>query len=76
MAEKIHLKIISIRGKTFDEEVYEVVLPSELGQITVLPDHEPLVTLLSPGVAQVRERQSDSEQNMRNLAVFGGVVQI
>lgn len=79
MAEKtqnLHLRIVSIRGKTFDEEVYEVILPAETGQITVFPDHEPLVTLLSPGVARIRNKKSDLEQSMRNLAIFGGVVEI
>ena len=45
----LQLQLITLLGQKMDEEVYEVILPTTIGEISVFPSHEPLVTLAKPG---------------------------
>ena len=45
----LHLQIITPEKIVFDEEVDQVSLPTENGQITILSHHVPLVTTIEPG---------------------------
>lgn len=49
MSNLFKLKLISPEGEKYQTEASEVSLPTPGGQITVLPDHMPLISLLSPG---------------------------
>lgn len=49
MAAKIHFEIVSPAGVSRSGEVDQVVLPTTSGEIGVLPNHEPLMTMLEPG---------------------------
>lgn len=46
--------LVSIARKAFDLPVVEsVTIPTLDGEITILPNHEPLITALVPGVLVV-----------------------
>jgi len=45
----IHLQIITPEKIVFDDEVDQVTLPTTTGEITVLPNHIPLITAIEPG---------------------------
>jgi|SRR3989344_8396063 len=47
--KKIKLKIVTPERLAFEEMVDQVSLPTTLGEITVLPDHIPLITELASG---------------------------
>ncbi len=47
--------LISPEKVLFDQEVHMVVIPGIEGDIGILPDHAPLLTLLRPGVVTVYE---------------------
>lgn len=49
MAKQLKLKIITPEKLVLEEMVDHVSLPTTLGEITVLPDHIPLITELSSG---------------------------
>ncbi|MBI2630845.1 ATP synthase F1 subunit epsilon [Candidatus Nomurabacteria bacterium] len=49
MAKKLKLKIVTPERLVFEEMVDQVSLPTTLGEITVLPDHIPLITALTSG---------------------------
>lgn len=49
MAGKIHFEIVSPSGVSRTAAVDQVVLPTTTGEIGVLPDHEPIMTMLEPG---------------------------
>ena len=51
--------------------VEQLVAPSVDGQVTILPRHAPLLTILDPGVVLVRRDGSDEV-----LAVSGGFLQV
>ncbi len=72
----MNLQLVTLSGTKLDSQVYEVILPTEDGEISVFPDHEPLVTLARNGVISVRENKSDPDSAMELYAISGGVVQI
>ncbi len=49
MAKRIKLKIITPERLVLEEEVDQVSLPTSLGEITVLPEHIPLIAELASG---------------------------
>lgn len=49
MAKQLKLKIITPERLVLEEMVDQVILPTTLGEITVLPDHIPLITGISSG---------------------------
>ncbi len=49
MANKIHFEIVSPSGVSRSLDVDMVVLPTTSGEIGVLPNHEPIMTMLEPG---------------------------
>lgn len=78
MAEtnSLKLKLITLLGEKMNDEVYEVVLPTKSGEITVLPNHETLVTLLETGAMAVRREKLDPNSKVELFALSGGVVEI
>jgi F-type H+-transporting ATPase subunit epsilon len=49
VAAKLHFEIVSPAGVARSGEVDMVVLPTTSGEIGVLPNHEPVMTMLEPG---------------------------
>jgi len=65
------LKLIAPDGVKYEEEATEITLPTREGQITVLPGHMPLITLLKPGEIIIKNGSKTHE-----LATEGGVAEI
>lgn len=72
----IHLQLVTLTGKIFDDDVYEVLLPTMDGQIGVLQDHMPLVSAAKHGVISVRRRSGDRDDQMEHFATNGGVIEV
>lgn len=72
----LKFELITPEKVAISEEIYEAVLPTEKGQIGVLPGHMPLITLLVPGIISLRRQQNDTPDKMEHLATSGGFVQI
>jgi len=71
-----HFQLVSLSGKKFDEDVYEVVLPTLDGEIGVLQDHMPLVSVATVGVIGVRRNAKDSDAQREYFATNGGVIEV
>lgn len=56
----LHLQIITPEKIAFDDDVDQVTLPTETGQITVLPHHTSLVTNIEPGELIFKKHQKDT----------------
>ncbi len=65
------LKIVTPDGITYESEIDQVSLPTQTGEITVLPQHIPLVSVLKAGEVRIQKNGQEVE-----LAVSGGVVEI
>ncbi|MDQ3093966.1 MAG: ATP synthase F1 subunit epsilon [bacterium] len=72
----IRFQLVSLDGVKFDEEVYEVTLPTQAGQIGVLPKHMPLISVAKAGVIQVRVRQVDRDDMREVFAISGGAIEV
>lgn len=65
------LKLIAPDGVKYEHEASEVLLPTPDGQIGILANHEPLISLLAPGEITIKY---DSKEHY--LATEGGIVEI
>lgn len=72
----IHLQLITLSGIKFDDNVYEVLLPTLEGQIGVLTGHMPLISVATNGVISVRREATDIDLAMEHFATNGGVVEV
>ena len=72
----IHFRLISLSGITFEDDVYEIVVPTTSGLIGVLENHMPLVSVASSGVVAVRRKESDRDSQLEYFAISGGVIEI
>ena len=70
----MNLKLVTLGGVKLDEPVYSVTIPTIDGEISVLPSHEPLVTVAKDGVITVRRNKETQEEEF--FAISGGVVKI
>lgn len=71
-----HFKLVSITGTKFDDEVYEVILPTLDGEIGVLQDHMPLVSVATNGAIMVRRNPRDADREREYFATNGGVIDV
>lgn len=67
----IHLSILTPERKVFSETVDQVSLMTETGEITVLPNHIPLVTMLEAGELRYKKKNEEFA-----LAVYGGFAEV
>ena len=72
----VHFQLYTLTGQKFNEDVYEVILPTLDGEIGVLPGHMPLVTVATTGMISIRKNQKDSDSKMEHYATFGGVIEV
>ncbi len=67
----ILFKIITPEREVFRAEIDEAMIPTKNGQIGILPNHIPLVSLVVPGEILIKKNGEEIF-----LAVSGGVVEI
>ncbi len=72
----IRFKLVALSGLKFDEDVYEILLPTMDGQIGVLPGHMPLVSVATHGVIGVRRSANDKDDMIEYFATNGGVIEV
>ncbi len=66
----LNLKLITPHGTLLDEEINQATMNTEAGEITVLANHTPLVSVLRAGTLLAKK----DGKNMP-LAVAGGIIQ-
>jgi len=69
--EKVSLKIASPESVVHESEVESVTCPTAMGEVTVLPNHIPLVATIVPGEIRVTEGNET-----RYMAVAGGFLEV
>ncbi|MDD3285209.1 MAG: ATP synthase F1 subunit epsilon [Patescibacteria group bacterium] len=74
MADKktIKFEIVTPERTVFKQEVVQVTVPTQSGEITVLPDHIPLVSILKPGVLEIKTANQETEI----ISVSGGFIEV
>ncbi|OGI91814.1 ATP synthase F1 subunit epsilon [Candidatus Nomurabacteria bacterium RIFCSPLOWO2_01_FULL_46_18] len=71
MTKQLKLKIVTPERLILEEMVDQVTLPTTEGEITILPDHIPLITGLASGDVIAKTKGEDVP-----MAVAGGFIEI
>lgn len=72
MSKTFHLKLVTPEHILFEGDVASLTLPTDTGEITVLPNHVPLVSTIASGVASITLSDGFEE----DVAISGGFLQI
>jgi F-type H+-transporting ATPase subunit epsilon len=67
----LHFELVSTTKLLFSGDVESVVLPGTEGEMTILPQHAPLLTSLKPGVVVVT-----SSKGAEKIFVRGGFAEV
>ncbi len=68
----LHLEIVTIERKIFDDHVNMVIAPGTEGMLGILPRHTPLITGLSFGELQIKK---DGQED-QFFAIGGGFMEV
>lgn len=69
--KKIKFEITTPERVVYTDEVDSITIPTAKGEITVLPDHIPLIALLVPGELHIKK---GNEEEL--MAVSGGFIEV
>lgn len=72
----LHLQLVTLTGVLFEADVYEVTLPTLDGEIGILQNHMPLISVATAGVVAVKKNRTDPENQREFFAISGGVIEI
>ena len=72
----LRLQLVTLTGVKFDDDVYEVIIPTLDGEIGVLQNHMPLISVATTGAVVVKKNRTDTEAQREYFAISGGVVEI
>jgi F-type H+-transporting ATPase subunit epsilon len=74
MAEKksIKFEIVTPDRTVLKQEILQVSVPTQDGEITILPDHIPLVSILKPGILEIKTLDQETEI----MSVSGGFIEV
>lgn len=71
MAKKINFEITTPERIVYRDEVDQITLPTKEGEITVLPNHIPLVSLLIAGALTIKKNGEEVY-----MATSGGFIEV
>lgn len=72
----IRLKLITLDGLHFDDDVYEAMIPTKDGDIAVYGGHASLLSVASPGVVSIRKDKKVKDDDREFVAIYGGTVEV
>jgi F-type H+-transporting ATPase subunit epsilon len=68
--KKINLKITTPERVVMEKEVTQVTLPTRAGEITILPDHVPLLSTIASGILEAKD-----DGDVFPMAISGGFLE-
>lgn len=68
----IKFEIVTLEKVVLKKNISRVTVPTKEGEITVLPKHEPLVSILTPGVLELVDEKNKPEV----ISVSGGFIEV
>ena len=71
MEKTLNFKIVTPEKIVYEDEIIQVSIPTVDGEITVLADHIPLVSVLKSGELKIKDRKDEQV-----IAVAGGFLEI
>jgi len=73
MAHTIHVDVVSADERIFAGEADFVVLPGEVGELGIYPQHTPLITRIKPGAVRIMKAGNAGEEL---VFVAGGILEV
>lgn len=67
----IRFSLVTPERKLLEEEVMQATLPTEAGEVTILPDHIPYIATLKPGEILTKNAKGETQ----SFVVSGGFVE-
>jgi len=68
----IKFEIVTPERVVLKETIFQVLVPTRDGEITVLPEHIPLISVLKPGIIEIVKDDGEAEI----LSVSGGFIEV
>ncbi len=68
----IHFEIVTPEKVVLKQEVLQLTVPTKTGEITVLPNHIPLISTLVSGVIEIKT----TDNKIETMAVSGGFIEV
>jgi len=72
----MRFQLVASSGLKFDDEAYEVMVPTKAGVISIFEDHMPLISSAQPGVLSIRKKAGDNDSSLEHFAINGGMVEV
>ncbi|TPW26520.1 F0F1 ATP synthase subunit epsilon [Pararhizobium mangrovi] len=72
MADTFTFELVSPERLLVSSEARQAVIPGSDGEMTVMPDHAPVMTTINPGVVRVTDGSGTEER----YVIFGGFADI
>jgi len=73
MAHTLHVDVVSAEESIYSGEAEFVVLPGELGELGIYPQHTPLITRIRPGSVRIQPAGGGAEEL---IFVAGGILEV
>lgn len=70
--DKINFTIVTPEGRTYEEEVLKVTVPTVQGDLTIYPKHAQLFSVMRPGVLVIHKDNADPY----HVATSGGILAV
>lgn len=71
-SKTIKFEIVTPERIVLKEMIQQITVPTKDGEITVLPEHVPLIASLKPGVIEFKNEKGDSEI----ISISGGFIEV
>lgn len=68
----IKFEIVTPERTVLKQEILQISVPTTSGEITILPDHIPLVSVLKPGVIELKL----ADNSLEIISVSGGFIEV
>ncbi len=72
----MHFQLLSTSGTKYDDEAYEILVPTRAGVVGIFEQHMPMISAAQAGVLSVRKKVGDPDNTMENFAINGGIVEV
>ena len=67
----LKFKIVTPEKTIYENEIYQVSVPTVEGEVTILPNHIPLISILKAGELRFKDAQGENQ-----MAVSGGFLEV
>ncbi|MBI2038257.1 MAG: ATP synthase F1 subunit epsilon [Candidatus Magasanikbacteria bacterium] len=67
----LKFKIVTPEKTIYENEIFQVTIPTMEGEITVLPNHIPLISVLKAGELKFKDKEGQQQ-----MAVSGGFLEV